>query len=160
MASFTSSRRAADGDFQRIHIAHQAHAVADALLHLADICLLAPVKHIKAAIGQMIEAGIDFGVVVIDLDPILRKGVADALQIGMGEFHVVLFVDEADDVVEDENSFDRVAHDFVLGLEPVDDDAGAEVDELVTALRGFRRARPSGWWCCGRSRRCRAGRAR
>ena len=85
----------------------------------------------------MIEAGIDFGVVVIDLHPILGEGVANALQIRMGEFHVMLFVDEADDVVEDENAFDRVAHHLVLGLEPVDDHARAEIDQLVRSLSGF-----------------------
>ena len=63
----------------------------------------------------MIEARIDFGVVVIELHPILRERIADALQIRMGEFHVVLFVDEADDVVEDENAFDRVAHALCAG---------------------------------------------
>ena len=52
----------------------------------------------------------------------------------MRELLVVLFVDEADDVVEDEDALDRVAHDLVLGLEPVDDDARAEVDQPVAAL--------------------------
>ena len=53
----------------------------------------------------------------------------------MREFLVVLFVDEADDVVEDEDALDGVAHDFVLRLEPVDDHARAQVDQLVRALR-------------------------
>ena len=52
----------------------------------------------------------------------------------MGELQVVLFVDEADDVVEDENAFDRVAQHLVLGLEPVDDHPRAEVDQLVSTF--------------------------
>ena len=49
----------------------------------------------------------------------------------MRELLVMLLVDEADDVVEDENALDRVAHRLVLRLEPVDDHARAQVDQLV-----------------------------
>ena len=83
----------------------------------------------------MVQTGVDLGVVVIDLDPVVRERIADALQVGMGELLVVLFVDEPHDVVEDEDPFDRVAHHLVLSLEPVDDDARAQIDELVTPLR-------------------------
>ncbi len=102
-------RRAAHRDLERIDIAHQAHAIADALLHLADVLLLAPVQHVEPGVRQVIEAGVDLGVVVVDLHPVLRKRVADALQVRMRELHVVLFVDEADDVVEDEDALDGVA---------------------------------------------------
>jgi hypothetical protein len=101
-----------------------------------DVLLLAPIEHVEAGVGQMVEAGVDFGVVVIELDPVFGEGVADALEVGMRELQVVLLVDEADDVVEDEDALHRVAHRLVLGLEPVDDDARAEVDQLVRAL-GF-----------------------
>ena len=152
-------RRAAHRDLQRVDVAHQAHAVADALLHLADVLLLAPVQHVEPGIRQMIQAGVDFGVVVIDLHPVLRERVADALQVRVRELHVVLFVDEADDVVEDEDAFDGVAHHLVLRLQPVDDHARAQVDQLVRALRDSPRARSSSSWCCGRIRPCRADRA-
>ena len=65
--------RAADPDLQRVHIAHQAHAIAHAPLHFADILLLAPVQHVEAGVRQMVEAGVHFGVVVVDLDPVLRE---------------------------------------------------------------------------------------
>ena len=130
-------RRAAHRDFQRIHIAHQAHPVAHAPLYLADVLLLAPIQHVEARVRQMIEAGVHFGVVVVELDPIRRKRVADALQIGMGELHVVLLVDEAHDVVQNEDALHRVAHHLVLRLQPVDDHARAQVDQLVRALRVF-----------------------
>ncbi len=52
----------------------------------------------------MIEARIHFGIVVIELDPVVGEGIADALQVGVGEFLVMLLVDEADDVVEDEDA--------------------------------------------------------
>ena len=55
----------------------------------------------------------------------------------MRELHVVLFVDEAHDVVQDEDALDRVAHDLVLRLQPVDDHARAQVDQPVRALRVF-----------------------
>ena len=44
--------RAADADFERVHVAHEAHAVAHALLHLADVLLLAPIQHVEAASGR------------------------------------------------------------------------------------------------------------
>src|ERR1035437_7145534 len=94
-------RRAPDADFQRVHVAHQAHAVAHTTLHFAYVLLLAPIEHVEAGIRQMVQAGVHFGVVVVDLDPVRRKGVADALQVGVREFHVVVLVDEADNVVED-----------------------------------------------------------
>ena len=73
----------------------------------------------------MIQARLNLRVVVINLHPILRKRVADFLQIRMREFLVMLLVHEADDVVQDENAFDRVAHRLVLGLEPVNDQVRA-----------------------------------
>ena len=127
--------RSAHRDFERVHIAHETHAVAYAPLHFPDILLLAPIEHVEAGVGQVIEARIDFGVVVIDLHPVLREGVADSLQIRMRELHVMLFVDEADDVVENEDALDFVAHHFVLRLEPIDDDARAEIDQAVRAFR-------------------------
>src|SRR5205807_6519762 len=67
------------------------------------------VQDVEAGVGEVVEASIDLGVVVIQLDPIFGERVADALEIWMRELHVVFFVDEADDVVEDEDSFDCVA---------------------------------------------------
>ena len=55
----------------------------------------------------------------------------------MREFHVVLFVDEAHDVVENENALDRVAHHLVLRLEPIDDHARAEIDQACAQPSGF-----------------------
>ena len=68
--------------------------------------LLAPVEDVESGVGKVVETGVDFGVVVVELDPVLREGVADALQIRVRELQVVLLVDEADDVVEDEDAFD------------------------------------------------------
>ena len=82
---------------------------------------------------HQVEAGIDFGVVVIELDPVVREGVTNALQVRVRECLVVLLVDEPDDVVEDEDALDGVAHDLVLRFEPVDDDACAQVDQLMSA---------------------------
>ena len=79
--------RAAHADFQRVDVAHQAHAIANALFDFADVFLLAPVQDVEAGVRQMIEARIDFGIVVIELDPILRERIADALEIRVGEFH-------------------------------------------------------------------------
>ena len=49
----------------------------------------------------------------------------------------MLLVDEAHNVVEDEDALDRIAHDLLLRLEPVDDHARAQVDQLVRALGIF-----------------------
>ena len=80
-------RRAAHGDLERVDVAHQAHPFADARLDLADVFLLTPVEHVEARVRQVVEAGVDLGIVVIDLDPVVRERVADALQIRMGELH-------------------------------------------------------------------------
>ena len=130
-------RRAAHRDLQRIDVAHQDHPVAHPPLHFADMLLLAPIEHVEARVGQVVETGIHFRVVVIQLDPVRRKRVADPLEIGVRELHVVLFVDEAHNVVQDENALHRVAHHLVLRLQPVDDHAGAQVDQPVRALRVF-----------------------
>src|SRR5580704_3198118 len=37
---------AAYSDLQRIHIAHETHAAADAPLHFANVFLLAPIEHV------------------------------------------------------------------------------------------------------------------
>src|ERR1017187_3574470 len=39
--------RAADADFERVHVTHKAHTIPHALLHFADILLLAPVEHVE-----------------------------------------------------------------------------------------------------------------
>ena len=69
--------------------------------------------------------------------PILRESVADALQVRMRIFQVMLLVDESDDVIEDENAFYRIAHHLLLRFQPVDDDSGTEVDKLVRAFGVF-----------------------
>ena len=53
----------------------------------------------------------------------------------MREFHVVVLVDEAHDVVENENALHAVAHHLVLRFQPVDDHARTKVDEPVGPLR-------------------------
>src|ERR1035437_6668546 len=126
---------AADGDFQRVYVAHEAHTAAHPPLHLGDVLLLAPVQHVEPRVRKMVQAGIDFGVVVVELDPVFRKSVAYAFEVGMRVLQVVFLVDESHDVVEDENAFHRVAHRLVLGLEPVDNDPGTQVDQLVGSLR-------------------------
>ena len=130
-------RRAAHRNLQRIDVAHQDHPVAHPPLHFADMLLLAPIENVEACVGQVVETGIHFRVVMVQLDPVRGKRVADPLEIGVGELHVVLFVDEAHNVVQDENALHRVAHHFVLRLQPVDDHAGAQVDQTVRALRVF-----------------------
>ena len=82
----------ANRNFQRIHVAHQAHAVADASFHFSNVPLLAPVEHIESSVRQVVEAGVHFGIIVIKLDPILGKGIADSLQIRMRELEVMLLV--------------------------------------------------------------------
>ena len=54
----------------------------------------------------------------------------------MAELLVMFLVHEADDVVENEDAFDRVAEGLVLRLEPVNDEA--RIEELVRPP-GFRR---------------------
>ena len=54
---------------------------------------------------------------------------------GWREFLVVLFVHEANNVVQNEDAFDGVAHGLVLGLEPVNDKMGAERQEFVGPFR-------------------------
>ena len=68
--------------------------------------MLAPIEYIESRIRQVIETGVDFGVVVVKLDPVIRESVADALQIRMSKLEVILLVNEANNVVEDENTFD------------------------------------------------------
>ena len=60
-------------------------AVAHARLHVGNVGLLAPVEHVEAGVGQVLKAGLDRGVVVVELHPVLREGVADPLQVGMAE---------------------------------------------------------------------------
>ena len=52
----------------------------------------------------------------------------------MGELQVMLLVDESDDIVEDEDALDSVAHHLLLCFQPVDDHARTQVDQLVGAL--------------------------
>src|ERR1035438_843597 len=85
---------------------HQAHPIADAALHFRNVPLLAPIENIESRIGEVVEAGVDFGVVVVKLDPVLRKSVADALQVRMRELQVMLLVDEPNNIVEDEDTLD------------------------------------------------------
>src|SRR5215207_5474996 len=49
-------RRAAHADLQRVDVAHQAHAVADAFFDFADVLLLAPIEHVEAGVRQVVEA--------------------------------------------------------------------------------------------------------
>ena len=70
-------RRAANPNLQRVHIPHQAHAVAHAPLHFGDVFLLAPIKHIESSIRQVVEAGVHFRIVVVDLHPVFWECVAD-----------------------------------------------------------------------------------
>src|ERR1035441_5373698 len=46
---------AADADFERVHVTHKTHAIADALLHFADILLLAPVEHVESGVGNVVR---------------------------------------------------------------------------------------------------------
>jgi len=55
----------------------------------------------------------------------------------MGELQVMLLVDEPDNIVEDENAFDSVAHHLLLRFQPIDHHAHAQVDPLVRALGVF-----------------------
>ena len=103
--------------------------------HFGDVPLLAPVQHVETRVGQVVQAGVHFSVVVIQLHPILGKRIADPLQIGMRELQVVLLVHEPHNVVEDEDALDRIAHHLLLRLQPVDDHPRAQVDQLVRALR-------------------------
>ena len=67
-------RRAADADFERIHIPHQAHAVTHALLHLGDVRLFSPVQDVEPAIRQMIQTGLDFRLRRRSGGPAVRAG--------------------------------------------------------------------------------------
>jgi hypothetical protein len=53
----------------------------------------------------------------------------------MTKFLVVVLVHEADNVVEEKDALDGRAHRVALRLEPVDDEAGAEVEQLVDPFR-------------------------
>src|ERR1035438_393129 len=46
---------AADADFERVHIPHEAHTITHALLHFADILLLAPVEHVESGVGNVVQ---------------------------------------------------------------------------------------------------------
>jgi len=52
----------------------------------------------------------------------------------MREHLVVLLVDEADDVVEDKDALDGIAHHLVLCLEPVDNHPRAQVESACARL--------------------------
>src|ERR1035441_1107808 len=54
---------AADADFERVHVTHKTHAMAHALLHFANVLLLAPVQHVESGVGNVVQAGVHFGVV-------------------------------------------------------------------------------------------------
>src|SRR5215469_13449123 len=43
--------RAAHSDFEGVHVAQHAPAIADALLDLADVLLLTPIEDVEAGIG-------------------------------------------------------------------------------------------------------------
>ncbi len=47
--------------------------------HFGDVRLLAPVQHVEPAIRQVVEARLDFGVIVIKFHPILGERVANTL---------------------------------------------------------------------------------
>jgi hypothetical protein len=88
---------------------------------------VAPVEHVEARVRQALQAGGDTGIVVIDFDPVRREGVADPLEERVGELLVVVLADEADDVIQQEKTLDRVANRLGLRLELVDDQGGADI---------------------------------
>ena len=55
----------------------------------------------------------------------------------MGELQVVLLVDEAHNVVQNEDALHGIAHGLVLRFQPIDDYPGTEVDQAVCSLRIF-----------------------
>src|ERR1035438_8526999 len=52
--------RAADADFQRVHIAHKTHATAHALLDFSNVLLLAPVEYVESGVGNVVQTGVHF----------------------------------------------------------------------------------------------------
>ena len=91
--------RSTNRNFERIDVPHQAHSVTDAPLYFGDVALFAPVEHIESSVGQMIEACVNLGVIVIELHPIFRERIADPLEIWMRELKIMLLIHEPNNVV-------------------------------------------------------------